>query len=204
MGDLLGDFDLTGDGSTGATNSLLPLVGSSYKSSTDLDGFLGGPDDDSLFDTPSRPSPQVSAFQAPESPAFDAPLDTQGSSPFDAPEQPRASASVPAFEKPSALIAWRTQKQAELEEKAAQDAEVEGALREKAAKQLKDYFALLATEQEKKAKRNQELDAEKVESLSREEGNPWVKVTGFIDFGRTDLHAKDVNAFKNLLIHLKR
>jgi hypothetical protein len=143
------------------------------RDSTSLEGMLAGSDDEDLFASPS-PVPVAPAE------IEDGPLSA-----------------------PSALIAWKQQKDNEVAAKDGEDAQYADRLRQEAERKLNDYKKTLQTEQEKRAKLNAESDAEKITGLEKE-GNRWEKVALMIDFTRNDNHVKDVSRFKTLLIQLKQ
>jgi hypothetical protein len=158
----------------GALFDGLPAPGDAVapRASTDLDGMLGGSDDDDPF---SAPPPALAAPAAPTGP--------------------------PA--PPSALIAWERETAAELAKKDQADDEGAAELRRTAKNALDDWYALLRDQQDKRAKQNQDDQAEKLEELEREAANPWEKVGLLIDANRTDLHVRDVSRMKSLLLKLK-
>jgi hypothetical protein len=145
----------------------------SRRDSTNLEGMLAGSDEDDLFGNPD-PAPIIAA---------------------DSEDGPPAQ--------PSALIAWKQQKDQELAAKDQADGQAAEKLRQEAEKKLVDYKKTLQTEQEKRARLNAQADEVKLSGLEKE-GNRWEKVGLMIDFTRNENHVKDVSRFKTLLIQLKQ
>jgi hypothetical protein len=116
-----------------------------------------------------------------------------------APPQPAPVSSQP----PSALIAWQRAKDAELQEKDGQEAQVADDLKGTARASLDTFTKTIADAQEKRRVHNAELDVQKKADLESQSGNQWERVVKFVDFNRSDLHERDIAKFKTLLLQLK-
>jgi hypothetical protein len=78
------------------------------------------------------------------------------------------------------------------------------AQRTEASEKLAKFSATLRESQAKRAALNQEADQQKLAELEGDYDNPWEKVVKLIDFGRADLHQRDVGRMKLLLLQLKQ
>jgi hypothetical protein len=126
---------------------------------------------------------------------------------FYAPPPSAAPPAAPAFSTPaappSALIEWQRQKDADLAEQDAKEAEASKELAAKARKGLDDYYQTIRTQQEKRAKANEDADLVLVADLESD-GNPWQKVGKLINLQANPVRSTDLSRFRTLLIQLKQ
>jgi hypothetical protein len=123
---------------------------------------------------------------------FPAPVDTASASAFAASAGP-----------PSALIEWQRQKAQNIAEKDEQDEALSKELAANAQTARAVYFETIRTQQEKRARANDEADRVLIADLEVS-GNPWQKVGKLINLQVAPVRRTDVSRFKTLLIQLKQ
>ena len=73
----------------------------------------------------------------------------------------------------------------------------------KARETLDNFNKTLKESQESRAKHNLEIDEQFIQDRDSTSTKPWERVVSFIDFNRSDLHERDVQRMKSLLLQLK-
>ncbi|KAH0794734.1 clathrin light chain A-like isoform X3 [Histomonas meleagridis] len=114
------------------------------------------------------------------------------------PQQPQEEA------KPTALVEWEKEKQAEIQQLDAKNEAADEEMKNKAKEMLNSYHSKLSEAQAKRAKNNLEVDQQFISGLENSPNNKWEKVVSYIDFNRSDLHQKDIAKMKTLLLQLKQ
>ena len=181
MDDFFGDADSTNQQQSEPSQQLsqdgssqqLSPQGTPQGSSNNIDSMLAGSDDDDLFSPPQQQ------------------------------QQQSHDEEEPLNSGPTALDKWRDEKQNELRELDQKESQQNSELAKEAREKLDNFYKTLKESQESRAKHNLEVDQEFIQDRDSTTTKPWERVVSFIDFNRSDLHERDIQRMKSLLLQLK-